>query len=285
MNTEAKHNNPFFTTLRAFNNNAGLKAKLLAEVEAHRMADALARGFYEENHDNAVGFRGCAVGCTLHSAQRLGVLDNHAYLGSHALYEAFGVPRTLARLEDRLFEGMPAKDAQEWPGLFLASIPVGADLSEVVPRFFIWLLADEAEGVVQFARTDAQREAIQGAAVLYQHALTNETVTQDQWTTASAAAYASAASAAAAAAAAAAYAATASTTAAAAAAAAAAATAAAAAYAATASTASTAAAAAAAASAAAYAATASTTREQFYLRMANKLTELMALAPVTGEAA
>lgn len=48
---------------------AQTKSNLLAEVEAHRMADRIAPGAYEQKIGGKLKY--CAVGCTLHSCFRL----------------------------------------------------------------------------------------------------------------------------------------------------------------------------------------------------------------------
>ena len=113
---------------RAYHGDPAAKAAIIAQLEAHRAADQLVRGQYWESG------KGCAVGCTLHS-------------GNHAEYEPrFGIPVALAHLEDRIFEGLPNARAMLWPVEFMASIPVGADLSRVQWQFLHWLLTEEAAG-------------------------------------------------------------------------------------------------------------------------------------------
>ena len=69
------------------------------------------------------GGKGCAVGCTIHSAD-------------HNQYEKkLGIPIWLARVEDRLFEGMSNKSAKAWPEQFLRAINPGADLNKVRAPF------------------------------------------------------------------------------------------------------------------------------------------------------
>lgn len=110
------------THLRAFHGDPDVKATYLARVEAHRQADEIVQGVYWEHG------KGCAVGCTIHS-------------DDHARYETeLGVPTTLARLQDRIFEGLPRTEAKEFPAAFLAAIPVGADLTKVAPRFLYALI-------------------------------------------------------------------------------------------------------------------------------------------------
>ena len=75
--------------------------------------------------------KGCAVGCTVHSS-------------SHKAYEdELGIPRMLARLEDTLFEGQSNGKSKEFPARFLSVIQPGADLSRVGWQFLHWLLTEE----------------------------------------------------------------------------------------------------------------------------------------------
>jgi hypothetical protein len=130
--------------LQAFHGDKAIKSKYLARVAAHRKADELIRGATGQNG------RCCAVWCTL-----------DAY--DHSRYPIeLGIPRELAHLEDRLFEGMPPAKAMVWPAEFLRAIPVGADLSDVWPTFAIWLLKD----VRKYARPDGKK-AIDAVVGLY----------------------------------------------------------------------------------------------------------------------
>lgn len=86
--------------LLAFHGDKKIKHKYLSRVRQHRLEDEIIKGTYWENG------KGCAVGCTLHSS-------------NHVAYETeLGIPETLARLEDGIFEGLPLKESQEWPENF-----------------------------------------------------------------------------------------------------------------------------------------------------------------------
>lgn len=88
----------------------------------HAEDDELIKGKYWQNG------KGCAVGCTIHS-------------GDHAQYEIeLGIPRWLALVEDRIFEGLPDEKAKEWPTKFLSAIHIGADLEKVKAPFLIFVL-------------------------------------------------------------------------------------------------------------------------------------------------
>ena len=160
----------------AFHNKDEIKAEYLARVRAHEAADEIIHGKFWKNG------KGCAVGCTVHSDQ-------------HSAYETeLGIPRILARLEDRIFEGMANGYSKEFPAKFLSAIPVGADLSMVWPRFALWLLVDEKHGVIRFAKKDsAQWIAIHRVADLYRELKDWDKRDKDAFKAASAAAYAAAA--------------------------------------------------------------------------------------------
>jgi len=105
----------------AFHNQPAVKAEYLDRVKAHYKADEIIHGIYWQNG------KGCAVGCTIHS-------------DDHALYETeLGIPMALARLEDTIFEGLTNGQAKEWPLKFLKAIKIGADLSTVQWKFLHWL--------------------------------------------------------------------------------------------------------------------------------------------------
>ena len=114
--------------MRAFHGNPSIKAFYLDRVRAHARNDEIIHGKYWENG------RGCALGCTIHSAR-------------HEEYETeLGIPVMLARLEDRLFEGQSNGRSKGFPERFLLAAKVGADLSCVGGKFLHWLLTEELAG-------------------------------------------------------------------------------------------------------------------------------------------
>ena len=174
--------------LLSFHNDPKIKEKYLARVREHRACDEIVKGTYWEDG------KGCAVGCTIHS-------------GRHEDYETeLGIPSQLARIEDGIFESLPNELALEWPEKFLQSIPVGVNLMAVYWKFMEWLLIDEKEGVIRFAKTDVQKLIIRDSGNIFTRLLRGESPSYDECTEvrkhAAAAAYAAAAAAYAAAAAA-----------------------------------------------------------------------------------
>ena len=128
----------------AYHNDPALKAALLAEVRRHEEADRIIAGSYG-NFSDGKEFRGCAVGCSLHS---LGLVRGHSLdTSDHMLFETeAGVPVILARLQDIIFEGLLPEDRREFPRRFWESINPGADLSTVGWKFLYWLLTQSGLG-------------------------------------------------------------------------------------------------------------------------------------------
>lgn len=97
----------------SFHNDPLIKDKYLYRVIKHREMDNIIQGKGWENG------KGCAVGCTL---------ENY----DHSRYPIeLGLPEWLAKLEDRIFEGLEKEYAMTWPEIFLSSIPIGVDLSNM----------------------------------------------------------------------------------------------------------------------------------------------------------
>ena len=139
---------------------ADLSTAVLAELQYHYDHDEIIKGRYWE------AGKGCAVGCILKN-------DNHME------YETeFGIPVMLAKLEDRIFEGLPNGQSKAWPQLFMfTALSVGKTRKERMKllqlvgwRFLYWLLKEELpKNVVGEGKIfDDVRSAIgQCADVLY----------------------------------------------------------------------------------------------------------------------
>ncbi len=184
----------------SYHNDPELKRQFVALLKWHQEQDKIIKGIYADNPRNGIvtvngfelpaKFRGCAVGCSINSLRAITGRTDIEY-GDHAAYEELiGVPRILARLSDGIFEHLPDGLYQEWPVRFAEAIPGGVDLSLVWPKFAVWLLVDEVDGVIKFARTDQQRDAIQNVANLYTLVIEGRKVPTSTWQSAAAAAYA-----------------------------------------------------------------------------------------------
>ena len=124
--------------MKAFNEDGELKVDLLREIKKHQKADEISQGVYAEKKANGK-MRLCAVGCALYSLNE--VRSKSIETNDHSAFEPeLGIPWRIARLADRIFEGLKFKEAKEFPYEFINSIPVGADLSKVFAKFIHWLL-------------------------------------------------------------------------------------------------------------------------------------------------
>ena len=93
---------------------------LRKEVAAHLAADALTRGVYWGGEGNAVGGKGCFIGCLTHSSDPA------------PAFERFGLPIAVMRIAESIFEALPDDEGKA----FFAALPDavgrdGKDLSRV----------------------------------------------------------------------------------------------------------------------------------------------------------
>ncbi len=109
--------------MKAFLNDVKIHKKFIDRLQQHYKLDEIIKGQYWENG------KGCAVGCTVHSS-------------SHISYEIeLGIPEWIAKLEDKLFEGMPNEKSKEFPLKLLKSIPIGFDnWQHIYHQLYVFML-------------------------------------------------------------------------------------------------------------------------------------------------
>ena len=152
----------------AFYNDPKIKEKYVKRVKEHQKLDEIIQGDYWENG------KGCAVGCTIHG-------------DSHQAYEdELNISISIARLEDGIFEGLPAKEARLFPLRFIEAISEGADLSLVIYKFNHWLLIDEKYGVINHAKTEGTKNSIIAVSELFNDKINGTEINKEQWLAASA---------------------------------------------------------------------------------------------------
>jgi len=141
----------------AYHNDPKIKTKLLADLAQHAKADKIVKGQYWRYG------KGCAVACTL-----ISIDPGAAKWGHHAAYEThFGIPQAIAHLEDKIFEGLPNRFARKWPRRFAKAIKPGAYLTLITPRFLLWLLEDQLPQTFDHAVYPACWKALESVATLY----------------------------------------------------------------------------------------------------------------------
>ncbi len=157
--------------MKAFTNTLQTKTEALASIRAHKAADQLIKGQYWEEG------KGCAVGCQYHAFKNDNDYDFHIIAE-----RVHGIPQQLAYLEDRIFENLPNELAMQWPERFLSAIPEGADLSKVIPSLMVWLMTDKNNGVIRFLKSGSDQEKIITAvSALYARRVNGETVSNEEW--------------------------------------------------------------------------------------------------------
>src|SRR5438034_777684 len=102
--------------LQTYLNDPTLKANFLIEIGKHEQQDQIIKGTYGRMNGM---FKGCAIGCALHSLNILQGKTGKASAeatGDHRRYETeLGLPLWFAYMEDRLFENLPDELATTWP--------------------------------------------------------------------------------------------------------------------------------------------------------------------------
>ena len=140
------------TELHAYLNDPQLKADFIAQIADHERQDAIIKGTYGAMNGR---FRGCAIGCALHSLNVLQGKSPTDRVDEHCRYEKeLGLPAWFAYLEDHIFESLPLDLAKTWPRRIAEALPVGAVVGDVVlAKILRWSLADDTFGV-RYATTD-----------------------------------------------------------------------------------------------------------------------------------
>jgi len=151
---------------------------IIVGADKHREADDFIKGTYAKFEE--YGFRGCAIGCAIHDAKQAGHLPESLEDGDHAgLSAATGIPETLLRLEDSIYEGLATNTS--WPGRF-ARAARHRDLTMAWPRFALWLLSDETSPMWKSAQDSIVKQTIDGVVSLYNEWIdTGEIPSEDKW--------------------------------------------------------------------------------------------------------
>ena len=173
--------------LRAFHGRSELKKDIVEEILNHQKQDQIVKGTY--GHENGK-WRGCAVGCSIHSLNvRYG---KNLKTDDHKSYETeLGIPESLARFEDYLFESMPTDKAMKWPAEFMKAVYTGANLSMVAPKFIAGTLRDVVK--LKYVKDDkAVVKAVLNTAKLWEQVISGKVVKQAAWSAAESAAWSAA---------------------------------------------------------------------------------------------
>ncbi len=184
-------------TALAWHGDPGLKAEVLDRLRQHRAEDSIVKGIYQCIDSNlGTGYRGCAIGCTLPPQDAINGVDFDDEVespdeGWHGrVEELYGIPTPIAHLIDRIFENLPTDDEAHarFAVEVIAAVPVAADLSLVVSRFLLDVLADPEHGVRRHTAEGSRRRAqVDRVIDLYRRMLAGEEIGPEQWRAAAAA--------------------------------------------------------------------------------------------------
>ena len=168
--------------LSAYNNDPSFKEAFMSELRKHEAADAVRQGFYGREDDNAVGFRGCSVGCALHSLNT--IRGEHAYYGDHEhLAEWLDIPVEIVYINDAIFEGLPVEDAKRFPLQFAEAIQLGYDYEQLktFPKFAHTILTDPETGILTLTENRDAREIARQMISLYKRWIAGDKAPLEEW--------------------------------------------------------------------------------------------------------
>jgi hypothetical protein len=165
--------------LLSYKNDKKIKASLIKRMETHIALDELVQGATGQNG------KGCTVWCALNN----GDISN-GY--THSKFpDVLGLPEWLARLQDRIFEGLSVKEAKKFSIAWVKAIPVGRDLEKVKHRFALWVLRDGVYNTRQHIKDEKRLKAFDKVCDLLDRECLGDAPTKEEWTSAYTSAYAS----------------------------------------------------------------------------------------------
>ena len=122
-------------TLQAFNNDKSFQDQMIASAISHREKDEYIAGAYAKMNGS---FRGCSVGCSLFDIKSIKGVEVGEAFNDHALLaKELGIPEFICHLQDSIFENLPEAERFRWTERLFQAIPLGADLTPVLPRFLL----------------------------------------------------------------------------------------------------------------------------------------------------
>lgn len=154
---------------------------LIEMAQEHQEADRYLQGKWWDQG------KGCSLGCMFHSDVLNPKADNYFA----AAERATGIPYTINLFQERIFEWLPAHEANLWTLQFYRLRPSEKDLSQVVDRLMLWILDDELrrpktwEKITKFADCAA---AVENVADLYRRKISGESISFGMWSAAARAA-------------------------------------------------------------------------------------------------
>ncbi|MGH3779807.1 MAG: hypothetical protein ACRDRO_04025 [Pseudonocardiaceae bacterium] len=165
--------------LGAWHNSPALKTEVTARMATHRAADTLVQAVYQERLPNsALGYRGCFLGCTLPWLAPIPQDPTWAEM----VERYYAIPATVGDLVEATFENLREDRCGAFAFAVVDAIPIGADLSLVIPAVNLDLLTDPVYGVTRFTTEgSAQHTVITQVADLLGRVVAGGAVTPAEW--------------------------------------------------------------------------------------------------------
>lgn len=153
--------------MQAYRNDPTVKERLLIQLRADYAKGRIRQGRYWVVEEEC----GCLVGCATREPSNNG---NE----THAAYEwMYHIPRQLSRLFDGTFESLSLAEARQFTLAIHEAIPVGADLSLVVPQFICWVL----DRAIKACPESGAKQIAVTVRAMEERVLHGETISQGNW--------------------------------------------------------------------------------------------------------
>ena len=164
-----------------------LKTAFLEEIGKHEAADQLVKGNY--GYMNGL-FKGCAIGCSLHSLNLIHGKPDLYETGNHRrMMHELGWPLWLAYIADTIFEGLPDALSATWPRRLAEAISVGIRVPEIVlAKVMRWILLDAQFGMVSVTESASAKTSVLNVGALFDRVVKGDIVPEQEWAEAGAAA-------------------------------------------------------------------------------------------------
>jgi len=166
------------TTFNSFQGKPKLKEALIASSIKHRIQDDYISGDYGEHNNSTGRFNGCSVGCSLydlyHSYYYIVNEDVLDFSDHNLLAKLLGIPKWLALLQDKVFEGLVDPQLQSlFNEQYFTAMPVGVDLDNVKHHLAIRRLNRVIVNVTKWLipKNPAQRLLVTDALLIIEYAV------------------------------------------------------------------------------------------------------------------
>lgn len=126
----------------AYHGNEEFRRRFLDEMRWHQKQDRVIQGTYGNNWDHE-NFRGCAVGCSINSLNRMLKPESDFHSSDFQIYPLhLGWPAWVASVEELIFENISEDSSPDLFPLELSqSVKAGVDLQRVFFPLMIWVVS------------------------------------------------------------------------------------------------------------------------------------------------